>query len=90
MPVVGTGDVLERLEFPGRHLNSREFQSLCVLICLIGKLEIQSGFVLREKEEVRKGVKLTELAPMYRTFPLSTTSFSAFIISSRGVSRSSR
>lgn len=32
----------------------------------------------------------TELAPIYRTFPLSTTSFSARIISSRGVSRSSR
>lgn len=27
---------------------------------------------------------------MYRTFPLSTTSFSAFMISSRGVSRSKR
>ena len=29
MPIVGTGNVLERLEFPGRHLISREFQTLC-------------------------------------------------------------
>ena len=33
---------------------------------------------------------LTELAPMYLTFPLSTTSFSAFMISSLGVSLSKR
>lgn len=46
MPVVGTGDVLECLEFPGRHLFLCESQSLRVLVYLIGGLEIELMLIL--------------------------------------------
>lgn len=44
----------------------------------------------QKQERERGGQEHTELAPIYLTFPLSTTSFSALIISSLGVSRSNR
>lgn len=34
-------------------------------------------------------IVLTELAPIYRTIPLSTTSFNALMVSALGVARSS-
>lgn len=40
--------------------------------------------------KVKMDLRHTELAPIYRTHPISITSFSALIISSRGTSRSMR
>ena len=77
VPVVSGGDVLQGLEFPGCHL--RTGRGLL-------EWELSGGGSLGWKE----GARRTELAPMYRTFPLSTTSFNAFMISSLGVSRSRR
>jgi hypothetical protein len=44
---------------------------------------------LHDDDDDDDDIILTEDAPIYRTFPLSTTSFSARIISSRGVCLSS-